>query len=109
MYLFGRWLKHRLGEIAAEKHGGRPFIGPQQERVTVGELLDGLKNDYKLRDKFTCKVESVMELLRSHFGTWKAVELTSEAVGKYIENLREEGYDNSTKITERNSSARRSR
>ena len=37
-----RFLKHRLGEIAAEKHGGRPFVGPQQERVTVNELLDGL-------------------------------------------------------------------
>src|SRR5262245_39938187 len=48
-----RWLKHRLGEVAAEKHGGRPFIGSQEERVTVGKLFDGLEQDYKLRQKWT--------------------------------------------------------
>src|SRR5215469_18728484 len=53
-----RFLKRRLGEIAAEQHGGRPFVGPQQERVTVNVLLDGLENDYKLRDKWNAKVAS---------------------------------------------------
>lgn len=90
-----RFLKHRLGEIAAEKHGGRPFIGPQQERVTISELLDGLEQDYKLRDKWG-KVASVVKLLREHFGTWRAVELTPDAIGKYIEGLREEKKCNST-------------
>ena len=91
-----RFLRYRLGEIAAEQHGGRPFVGPQQERVTVNQLLDGLEQDYKLRDKFTCKVASVLKPLRQHFGTWKAVEVTSDAVGKYIENLCEDGLQNST-------------
>ncbi len=91
-----RFLKRRLGELAAEKHGGRPFVGPQQERVTVGELLDGLERDFKLRDKWGVKVASNVKPLREHFGTWRAVEVTSEAVGKYIENLRAEGYRNSS-------------
>src|SRR5215475_11558123 len=91
-----RFLKHRLGEIAAERHGGRAFVGPQQERVTVGELLDGLERDYKLRDKWSEKVSSVVKPLRERFGTWRAVEVTSDAAGKYIQNLREEGYCNST-------------
>jgi hypothetical protein len=34
-----RFLNRRLGEIAAEQHGGRSFVGPQQERVTVNDLL----------------------------------------------------------------------
>ena len=51
-----RFLKRRLGEIAAEQHGGRAFVGPQQERVTIGELLDGLETDYKLRDRWNSKV-----------------------------------------------------
>jgi len=89
-------LKRRLGEIAAEKHGGRTFVGPQQERVTVNELLDGLERDYKLRDKWSEKVFSVVKPLREHFGTWRAVEVSSDAAGKYIENLREDGYSNST-------------
>ena len=91
-----RWLKRRLGEIAAEQHGGRAFVGPQQERVTINELLDGLERDYKLRDKWSGKVFSVVKPLRESFGTWRAVEVTSDAVGKYIENLREDGYSNST-------------
>src|SRR5215469_2128756 len=92
----GRFLKRRLGELAAEQHGGRTFVGPQQERVTINELLDGLERDYKLRDKWTVKVSSVMKPLREHFGTWRAAEVTADGVGKYIENLREDGYSNST-------------
>jgi integrase len=90
-----RFLKHRLGEIAAEQHGGRAFVGPQQERVTVNDLLDGLERDYDLRDKLTVKVESVLKPLRKRFGTWRAVDLTSDAIGKYIEELRAE-YSNAT-------------
>jgi integrase len=91
-----RFLKRRLGEIAAEQHGGRVFVGPQQERVTIGELLDALENDYKLRDRWNAKVASNVKPLREHFGTWRAVEVTSNAIGTYIENLREQGYSNAT-------------
>jgi integrase len=91
-----RFLKRRLGEIAAEQHGGRAFVGPQQERVTVNELLDGLERDYKLRDKWNVKTASVLKPLRNRFGTWRAVDLTSEVVGKYIEELREEQYSNAS-------------
>src|SRR5260221_7578174 len=92
----GRFLKHRLGELAAEQHGGRPFVGPQQERITISQLLDGLETDYRLRDKWSAKVASNVKPLRDHFGTWRAVEVTSEAIGKYIEQLREETYSNAT-------------
>ncbi|HXE32777.1 MAG TPA: site-specific integrase [Verrucomicrobiae bacterium] len=91
-----RFLKRRLGEIVAEQHGGRAFVGPQQERVTVNELLDGLERDYKLRDKWSIKTASVLKPLRSRFGTWRAVDLTSDAIGKHIEELRGEGYSNAT-------------
>ena len=91
-----RWLKHRLGEIAAEKHGGRSFVGPSQERITVDELLDGLERDLRLRDKWRAAVASSAKAVRKRFGTWRAAELTSDAIGKYIEGLREEGYRNST-------------
>lgn len=80
-----RFLKHRLGEIAAEQHGGRPFVGPQQERITVNQLLDGLESDYKLRDKWGVKVASNIKPLREYFGMWRVVDLTSDVIGKYIE------------------------
>jgi integrase len=91
-----RFLKRRLGEIAAEQHGGRAFVGPQQERVTINELLDGLERDYKLRDKWGVKAASPMKYLREHFGTWRAVDVTSDAVARCIEELREQGYSNAT-------------
>jgi len=91
-----RFLKHRLGELAAAKHGGRAFIGPQQERVKVGQLLDALETDYKLREKWDAKVASLLKAVRERFGTWRAVDLTSEVIGKHIEFLRQEGYSNAT-------------
>jgi integrase len=91
-----RFLKRRLGEIAAEQHGGRAFVGPQQERVTVNELLDGLERDYKLRDKWSAKVASNVKPLREHFGTWRAADVTSNAIGAYIEGQREQDYSNAT-------------
>jgi integrase len=83
-----RFLRRRLGELAAEQHGGRAFIGPQQERVTVNDLLDGLERDYKLRDKWNGKIASDVKPVREHFGTWRAVDITPEALGSYIEGLR---------------------
>lgn len=91
-----RFLKRRLGEIAAEQHGGRAFVGPQQERVTIGELLDGLEQDLRLRDKWPGTAKSSLKPVRERFGTWRSAHLTSEAIGKYIEELRAEGYANAT-------------
>src|SRR5262249_28738509 len=91
-----RFLKRRLGELVAEQHGGRAFIGPQQERVTIGEILDALEADYKLRDKWGGKVASNIKPVRDYFGTWRAVDVTSAAVSSYIESLRADGYSNAT-------------
>jgi hypothetical protein len=41
-----RFLKRRLGEVIAERHGGPSFVGPTQQRLTVSELLDSLKADF---------------------------------------------------------------
>lgn len=82
-----KFLNHRLGEIAAERHGGRPFVGPQQERITVTELLDALEADYKLRGKWSNRIASSMKPLRDYFGEWRAVQVTSEAVDNFISEL----------------------
>jgi integrase len=91
-----RFLKQRLGELAGERHGGRAFIGPSQERVTVGDLLDGLESYYKLQDKWDVKTASCTKPVREKFGTWRAVDITSEILGAHIQALREEGYSNAT-------------
>ena len=77
-------LRHRLGEIAAERHGGPSFIGPAQQRVTIDDLLDALEADYKLRDKDSPQFRAHLKRIRQQFGSWRAVDLTAEAVDRYI-------------------------
>jgi integrase len=91
-----RFLEHRLKELAAEQVAGRPFVGPQQQRVTVNDLLDGLESDYKLRDVWNVKTDSNVKPVRAKFGTWRAVDITTEVLTAHIEALREEGYSNAT-------------
>jgi integrase len=82
-----KFLNHRLGEMAAARYGGRPFVGPQQERITVAELLDALKEDYKLRGKWSNRIASSMKPIRDHFGPWHAVQVTGEAIDNFISEL----------------------
>ena len=86
-------LRQRLGEIAAERHGGPAFIEPAQRRVTVGELLDALEEDYKARDKATPQFKSHLKRIREAFGSWRAVNLgtASETVDKYINDCKAAG------------------
>lgn len=91
-----RFLRHRLGEIASEQHGGPAFIGPKQERVTVNDILDALETDFKLRDKWNYKTKSNMKPVRAYFGSWRAADVATNTVGTYVEYLREQGYSNST-------------
>jgi len=59
-------------------------------------LLDGLERDYKLRGKWSVKNASNAKPIRERFGTWRAADVTSELIGKHIEELRAEGYSNAT-------------
>ena len=78
-----RFLKKRLREVAAETHGGPAFVGPAQQRLTVNELLDALKADYELRGKWSERVDSTVKKVREHFGLWRGVSVTSEAVADW--------------------------
>ena len=91
-----KFLRDKLKEVHADQIGAKTFVGPQQRRVTVDELLDNLECDYKLRDKWNTKVNSSMKPLRDYFGNWKAVDVTSDAVSTYIEEMREKGYSAAT-------------
>jgi integrase len=84
-------LKQRLGEIAAEKHGGLAFIEPAQRRITVNELLDALEQDYKVRDKASAQFKSHLKRIREAFGDWRAINLAAapEAIDSYINACKE--------------------
>ena len=44
-----RLLKRRLKEIGADSLGLKAFVGPSQDRITVGELLTALEADFRRR------------------------------------------------------------
>jgi integrase len=82
-----KFLDRKLKEIHADQIGARPFVGPQQERITVSELLDALEADYKLRKKDSPQFKAHLKPIREYFGTWRALEVTAEAVDKFITEL----------------------
>lgn len=90
------FLKQRLGELTAEKHGGPAFIGTQEKRLTVNDLLDSLESDYKTRNKDNAQFQSHLKRIRSYFGAWKAIEVSADSIAAYIAEMREDEYTDST-------------
>src|SRR2546425_3176457 len=75
-----RKLKARLKEI----HGDR-FVGPQEERLMVDELLDNLLLHLKTKGaKSVVQYESTVKPVREHFALTPAINLTTPAVEKFI-------------------------
>jgi integrase len=83
-----KFLKHRIKEIGADQIGAKKFIGPIQERVTVGDLLDALERDYEIRGKKTPPVCSHLKPIRSAFADWRAIDVTEQAIDDYIQDRR---------------------
>jgi integrase len=79
-----KFLKRRLKEVGADQIGKGTFVGPQQERMKVSKLLESLEEDYKLRGKENPQFRAHLKHIREYFGAWRAVEVTAEAVDKYI-------------------------
>ena len=91
-----RFLKHRLKQIGADQVGIQSFVGPQQQRIIINELLDSLEADYKLRGVASPQFHSHVAHIRNYFGLVRAVEVTAEMVDKYISEKLEAGYKPAT-------------
>ena len=79
-------LKLRLEQIVTEKHAAKPFVGPQQDRILVSELLEALETDLTLRQARSIKgIRSHLKQLRAGLGDRRAVDITTEAADRYIE------------------------
>lgn len=91
-----QFLKRRRNEKGADEIGARKFITPKQEKTTVGELLDDLIEDYKVRGKFSNEVASHFKAARTAFGECRAVFLTAAIIRRQITGWQGEGYKDST-------------
>jgi integrase len=82
-----RFHKQKLDEIAADRQGLKPYLGPAMRRVRVSELLDDLEADARLRQiRSWASFQSHVKPVRAHFGGWCAPDVTAAAVDAYIED-----------------------
>jgi hypothetical protein len=72
--------KEFLDKIAAERQGHTPLPAPLAARVTVGELLDQLEADFRLRGvKWWAQAKYHAAVVRTWFGDQRAGNLTRPA------------------------------
>jgi integrase len=86
-------LQRRLGEI-----GTGAFVGPELDRVTIEELANDYLRDYRINDKKSIEHAAFRwtKHLRPFFGVYKAVQVTSESVARYIDSRQQLGAANAT-------------
>lgn len=85
-------LKKRHGEIY-----GKKFVGPQEERVTVEELLQDLVTDYQVRGRKSLPTLLVhLKPVRDAFGLERALDVTTPRVRKVVAQWQAEGAANAT-------------
>lgn len=87
----GNFLKHRLKEVGADQLGARKFVAPKSQRLTVGDLIEGLRKDFELRQKLDVSCKGKLERAKTDFGHHRAVSLTAQDVDKYIEQRLADG------------------
>ena len=87
-----RLLKRRLKEIGADSLGLKAFVGPKQDRLIVGDLLDALESDFRVRGlKSLTKTIGHLRIVRAALGDLRAVDVSAETVNRYIERQLAEG------------------
>jgi integrase len=80
-------LRARLKEIAGDK-----FIGPREERVSVGELIDDLMTHLRTKGaKAVASFESHLKPVRAFFSKTRAMDVTTALAERFIEDRLAEG------------------
>lgn len=75
----------QLRQLHGRAQGGAS-VDPKVERVTVGKLLDALEAHYRLEGvRGMVAALSHLKPVREAFGDCRAVDLTAEAVDRYVE------------------------
>jgi len=82
--LAARLLKRRLREIGAAQLGLKPFVGPQEERVLLSDLLDAVEADYQINGRRSLDtLKGRLRPLRAFFGDDRAQDLTGKRIEDY--------------------------
>ena len=77
------FLRDRLKEVGADQIGARKFTTPRMRRVTVRDLLEGLKSRFELEDQLSPQNRSHIARADKDFGDRLALELSSRDFKAY--------------------------
>jgi integrase len=86
-----KFLTHRLKQVGAAQLGVAAFVTPKAQRLTVKELVEALRADYRLRGKASPQNLCHMARLDKDFGAFRASQLSSEEITKYVERRKTAG------------------
>jgi integrase len=78
-----KFLKGKLKQVHADQIGARTFVTPQSSRLTISELVSGLRTQFELDGKLSASNASELKRIDEDFGTVRAVALTSERIDAY--------------------------
>lgn len=77
-------LRLRLQEVANDRSGIQPFLGPSANRLRINDLLDELAQDYRVRGKLSPSITSHLKPIRERFGNIRATQLDAKEIDEYI-------------------------
>jgi integrase len=87
-----KMLRDKMREVAAAQIGAKSFITPHANRLTIRELVENVRTDFRMRDKATVPNLCHLKKLDTDFGDRRATALTSEEITKYIERRKTAGH-----------------
>jgi integrase len=96
------FLRRKLKEVGADQIGAKAFIAPQQEKVTVNEILDDYVNHYRRGGKRSIPREpdssmtGHLKRVRDFLGDRKAMLIGTAEIDSFIAHLQSEGKANAT-------------
>jgi integrase len=87
-----RKLKIREGEVADNR-----FTGLQSERVVFDDLIQGIRDDYRITGKKSVdRIEFCLKHLKISFAGMKVINMTTRIINRYIVKRQDEGAKNAT-------------
>jgi integrase len=91
-----KFLRAKMKLVHADEIGARAFVTPKAARLTIADLLQTLREDFKLRGKLSKPAACHLARAEKDFGTIRASELTPKDVTAYITEQRAKGVADAT-------------
>lgn len=79
----GKFLQRRLREVGADLIGAKKFTPPRNQKLSIHDLIEAVRQDLTLRGKLSSQNKSSLVRADREFGSVRAVDLTADAIDRY--------------------------